>query len=283
MISAPHCPKCGAALPADAPRGLCGQCLLTLAIGLDAPGSDLAIAEAPSPGRRWGDYELLEELARGGMGIVYKARQLCPNRIVALKVVRGGHLASEADLGRFRNEAETAGRLVHPNIVSAYEVGEHDGQVYFTMPLVEGRTLEQHLTRFTRDHRGTALLMAQVARAVHHAHERGILHRDIKPSNILLDADGQPHVTDFGLAKLTESENGLTLSGAILGTPAFIAPENTRRRIHGAMLKPDGIAVEATHWRAQENVDKAVQARDDSSSWIILAEFLYTMQQRLSL
>jgi tetratricopeptide (TPR) repeat protein/tRNA A-37 threonylcarbamoyl transferase component Bud32 len=173
----------------------------------------------------FGDYEVLGEIARGGMGVVYRARQKSLNRLVALKRLHDQGMAEEAR--RFRNEAEMAAGLDHPGIVPVYEVGEHEGQLYFSMKLIEGGSRAQHLDRYRVHPREAARLMAEVARAVHHAHQRGILHRDLKPSNILLDAEGRPHVTDFGLARRVETDSGLTQSGMLVGTPSYMAPEQT--------------------------------------------------------
>ncbi len=159
------------------------------------------------------------------MSVVYRALQRSLNRPVALKMLRGGTLADRDDVRRFRLEAEAVANLDHPNIVPIYEVGEHDGLRYFAMKLIEGGSLAQRLAEYRPNPRAAASLMATVARAVHHAHQRGILHRDLKPSNIVIDAEGQPHVTDFGLAKRVEGNSELTQSGAILGTPSYMAPE----------------------------------------------------------
>jgi tetratricopeptide (TPR) repeat protein len=180
-----------------------------------------------------GDYELLSELGRGGMGVVYQARQRRLNRRVALKVLRADRFARPEDLQRFRNEAETIAALDHPNIVPIHEVGECDGRFFLALRLLEGGNLSGQLARFAANPRAAAALLITVARAVSHAHQRGVLHRDLKPSNILLDADGQPQVADFGLAKRQHGEPGafatgdLTQTGAILGTPSYMAPEQT--------------------------------------------------------
>ncbi len=184
---------------------------------------------APWPGRSTtDDYEIVAELGRGGMGIVYQARQTALNRLVALKVIKSAEFASAAELIRFQNEAEAVAQLDHPNIVPIYEVGQRAGQRFFSMKLVPGSSLDQKLGDFAADVMASARLVATIAGAIQHAHERGILHRDLKPANILLDERGQPHVTDFGLARQIATESGLTHSGYPVGTPSYMSPEQVR-------------------------------------------------------
>jgi len=242
MSSAPRvCRKCGAEIFADAPEGLCTACLFetgldlfmdNLVAGVDDPGP---LGE-PLPERRkkshrakvfadFGDYELLEEIGRGGQGVVYRARQKSLNRTVALKVIGLGHWATEAHLKRFRREAEAAASLVHSGIVPIYEVGERDGSCYFSMKLVEGGQLDEVAKHEPMSIRRAVELIAKVARTVQYAHEHSILHRDIKPGNILLDGKGEPHLTDFGLARLVETESTVTRTLEVLGTPSYMAPE----------------------------------------------------------
>jgi len=219
------CSTCGEPLPADAPAGNCPRCLMGFLLG----GADEEFAAGgESLPRRFGDYELLERIARGGMGVIYRARHTKLNRVVALKMILAGHLATPEQVQRFRAEAEAAARLEHPHIVPIYEVGEHDDQQFFTMKLVEGTDLARQIGEGAwREAEGTriASFVATLARAVHHAHQRGILHRDLKPTNILIDAQGEPHVTDFGLARWLESDSRLTHSAAVLGTPSYMSPE----------------------------------------------------------
>jgi TolB-like protein/Tfp pilus assembly protein PilF/predicted Ser/Thr protein kinase len=242
------CRKCGAKIFSDVPERLCPRCVLKSALGNFADSSVTAGADGDSAknvekdaaaaahdgkksGRaaellgELGDYELLEEVGRGGQGVVFRARQKSLNRIVALKVISLGQWASKAHLKRFRLEAEAAAKLEHPGIVPIHEVGERDGSCYFSMKFIEGGQLDDVARREPMPPRRAAELIAKVARTVHYAHEHGILHRDIKPGNILLDAKGGPHLTDFGLARLVESESSVTQTLDVLGTPSYMAPE----------------------------------------------------------
>ena len=245
------CARCGAKLSGDGPGGNCPACLLGLAFDASAAANDAdstPIAKRKTQNanrtiRYFGDYELLKEIARGGMGVVYRARQVSLNRPVALKMILAGRLATPASMQRFHTEAEAAARLDHPNIVPIYEIGEHDGQHYFSMNLIEGGTLgNTSLKTDVQSRRSVgeaARLISTVARAVHYAHQRGILHRDLKPTNILLDDQGEPHVTDFGLAKLAEDDSSLTMSAAILGTPAYMSPEQAGGHTKGLTTAAD--------------------------------------------
>jgi hypothetical protein len=173
----------------------------------------------------FGDYELQEEIARGGMGVVYRARQVSLNRLVAVKLIRQPALASEDEIRRFLAEAEAAASLDHPNLMPIYEAGECDGQHFFAMKLMPGGSLAAHIPNLVRHPRAAVTILAAVARAIHFAHQHRILHRDLKPANILLDEDDHPFVTDFGLAKVLEADRGLTRSGQVMGTPGYMAPE----------------------------------------------------------
>jgi len=228
-----RCPKCGDVLSTDAPVGICPKCLL--AAGLDSVGDEAfdpsatvsaADASPPLPTVRYiGDYELLEEIARGGMGVVYKGRQVSLNRIVALKMILSGELASEADIERFHIEARAAANLKHPNIVAIHEVGQHEGRYYFSMDYVAGQTLADIIQNGPLPAKKAAQYAKAIAEAIHFAHQQGTLHRDLKPQNLLIDADDQPQITDFGLAKRVEHDSGLTATGAIMGTPSYMSPE----------------------------------------------------------
>ncbi len=185
--------------------------------------------------RRCGKYELLEVLGRGGMGVVYKARQVNLKRMVAVKMILEGRLASTSDIQRFRIEAQAAGRLSHSNVVTVYEIGELDGRHYYSMDYIDGLSLADLVRAGPQDSRNAARYLQTIAEAIHLAHENGILHRDLKPANVLIDRDDEPHVTDFGLAKLAGDDSGLTLSGATLGTPSYMSPEQAagnRRKVN---------------------------------------------------
>jgi WD40 repeat protein/tRNA A-37 threonylcarbamoyl transferase component Bud32 len=188
--------------------------------GVSRPESKALAETQQIPG-----YEILEELGQGGMGVVYKARQTGLNRLVALKMILASACASSQTRARFHTEAVAAGRLQHPHIVQIYDIGEHCGQPYFSLELVEGGTLAQKLVGQPQPAGDAARLIETLARAVHNAHQHGIIHRDLKPANILLSADGSPKISDFGLAKSLEEDSSQTRTGTILGTPSYMAPE----------------------------------------------------------
>jgi len=242
MISPKQCARCGKEISPDALWGLCHKCLFDEATALPS-GEGILSAK----NRQFGDYDLGAQLGRGGMGVVYEAVQVSLRRPVALKMILDSEAGSPLAHRRFRVEAEAAAKLDYPNIVPIYEVGEHEGQSFLSMKLIAGNTLREKIasgdlclkpkgnanSRTDLRHRTVAIvrLMATIARAVDHAHEKNVLHRDLKPSNILIDREGQPHLTDFGLAKMLEFDIGktpavaLTISGTTLGTPSYMSPE----------------------------------------------------------
>lgn len=226
------CPACGAVLPEGTDDTSCPGCLIAAVSDLH-PRTGQATPHAPA--RLFcGDYELEEQIAEGGMGVVFRARQISLNRPAAVKMIRMGAAAGTAFVRRFRTEAETAAKLDHPNIVPIYEIGEDEGRHFFSMKLIEGAGLDRRIrsgefdfdrANATEIQAATARLLVKVARAVHHAHERGVLHRDLKPSNILIDSKGEPLLTDFGLAKLMEGSADLTRTFAVMGTAGYMSPE----------------------------------------------------------
>src|SRR5437763_2810516 len=219
------CGKCGSRIFADALQGFCGLCLFKTGLGRRG-GDDESVGSSPvAMPADFDDYELLKEIGRGGQGVVYRARQKSLNRTVALKVIGVGHWDREAHLRRFRLEAEAAASLNHPFIVPIHEIRERNGCCYFSMNVLEGGQLDEAVKRQVISIRRAVELIAKLARTVHYAHENGILHRDIKPGNVLLDKEGEPHLTDFGLARLVETESTVTRTTDVLGTPSYMAPE----------------------------------------------------------
>jgi len=223
------CPNCGRRITHSV-AGVCPACLILLALRDDEPDESPATDDAPA---EWvqvrrthiGRYELLDEIARGGMGIVYRARQQQPARVVALKMMLPLLGQNPALRERFRIESDAIARLDHPGILPIYEVGEHEGLPYFSMKYAEGGSLANKVASLTGEWRAVAGIALKVAQAVQHAHERGIVHRDIKPGNILFDARGEPLVADFGLAKFRATDQAMTLPTAVLGSPHYMAPE----------------------------------------------------------
>lgn len=227
------CDHCGAALKRHAGKWICPGCLLRGALSdewesTSREGADSPVADSAFP-RSCGDYELLELIARGGMGMVYRARQKSLNRIVAVKTLLGGQLAQPKFIERFRAEAQAVAQMQHPNIVAIHEVGAQDGQLFFSMDYVEGENLARISADFggsrSAEFRRCAGWLKTIAEAIHYAHQRGIIHRDLKPSNVLIDPFDQPRITDFGLAKRLTSDSELTLTGQVMGSPNYLPPE----------------------------------------------------------
>jgi len=216
------CETCGNAIAANAPSGLCPTCLLRTAI---EHGSSRALAPFLPRLRYFGDYELLEEIARGGMGVVYRARQVSLDRVVALKMMRPGLLSTEQEIQRFLTEARTAASLKHPNIVAIHEAGELDGLHYFSMDFVEGPNLAEIVREGPLSPVEAARYVKTLAETVQYAHTKGVLHRDLKPSNVVMDASGRPCITDFGVARRLDGDATLSGTGAVIGTPAYMPPE----------------------------------------------------------
>lgn len=208
----------------------CLDALDSIVSGIDVAPPSAEAAAAATPHETFGQYELLEEIGRGGMGVVYRARQRGLNRLVAVKLILTGHLASPEHVRRFQLESRAAAAVRHPNIVGVLEAGELHGQHFFAMDFVPGQNLAERLKRGPFDAESAARLVAAVARAVDHLHQQGIVHRDLKPSNILLDETGKPLVNDFGLAKVFSDDGQSTRSGVIAGTPSYMAPEQAAAR-----------------------------------------------------
>lgn len=233
------CQQCGSQLPQDAPQELCPRCLLLLGAEFCLPNQ----TDAMDPGtacfvsateRHFGGYELFEEIGRGGMGVVYRARQVSLNREVAVKMLLFGEFASDEFIARFKAEAEAAASLRHPNIVAIHETGVYEGAPFFSMDLITGPNLAHLVREKPLGSRQAARYVRIIAEAISYAHDRGVLHRDLKPSNVLIDSDDEPHVTDFGLARRygvksldrpKDILDDLTLPGEASGTPNYIPPE----------------------------------------------------------
>jgi WD40 repeat protein/predicted Ser/Thr protein kinase len=249
-----RCVECGGLLPANWPKGLCSRCALKGALNLDdfesldssdetPPSSSSRAFTSPRP---FGDYELLEVIAQGGMGIVYKARQKSLDRIVAIKMLLFGPMASQAVIRRFRVEAVAAGSLHHPNIVAIHEVGIHDGQHFLVMDYVDGPNLATFVKNQPLPPKQAAAYARSIAEAIEHAHGCGILHRDLKPSNVLIGKNDTPRVTDFGLARRIEGDSSLTVSGQPLGSPSYMPPEQAAARQGKVSSRSDVYGLGAT-------------------------------------
>ncbi len=206
----------------------------------------VVLGDVPLPayvGQRFSEYEILSEVAKGGMGVVYRARQITLGRVVALKMILAGRLANPDDVARFRAEAEAAARLQHPNIVAVHDVDQFEGQHFFTMEFIDGEGLDRRVSAGPLAGKSAARYVRILARAVHYAHKHGVLHRGLKPSNILVDSDDEPHITDFGLAKRMGPDSGQTRTGTILGTPSYMSPEQAQGRTGNSARPPMSTAL----------------------------------------
>mgnify|MGYP000889829235 FL=1 len=273
MAAPSTCVNCGAPLVGGAAQEFCAKCLfvqasaglLDPALGL-SEGSEVggrrsevgglksegegqwATDHSPLPGS-FGDYELLDEIGRGGMGVVYRARQRSLDRMVAIKMMAFGPNSNPDLVKRFRAEAVSVASLHHPNIVAIHEVGIHEDRHFFVMDYVQGKSLAQTIADCAlriADFQRSARWLKTVAEAVHYAHERGILHRDLKPSNILIDAQDQPQVVDFGLARQLEADSELTVTGQVLGSPHYLPPEQAAGQRGRVSRRTDVYALGAT-------------------------------------
>jgi WD40 repeat protein/tRNA A-37 threonylcarbamoyl transferase component Bud32 len=255
MPDTTRCAECGVPLPAYWPKGLCTLCAIEGALDMSHAGSQVRQAEAPpAPADpqapqsvvenallgSFGDYDLLEEIARGGMGVVYKARQSKLGRIVAVKMIQAGPRSGKEFVRRFRTESAAAAILQHPHIVAIHDVGVHEGLHYFSMDYVEGRNLAQRVGQQPLAANKAAWYVEIIAQAIDYAHERGILHRDLKPSNVLIDSNDQPRITDFGLARRLDGESSLTMTGQVLGSPSFMPPEQAGAK-RGKVGRPSDV------------------------------------------
>ena len=224
------CPSCNSVFHTRSSDGLCPACLLRSALGEEDDELEEESGRLNLP-HRFGSYEFIEEIGRGGMGVVYRARQSTLKRTVAVKLLLSGAYSSEAALRRFQLEAEAAAGLQHPNIVGIHDYGEWEGQPYYAMDLVSGRNLADVCDGRPLPAARAAEILRDLAQAVHYAHQKGILHRDLKPSNVLIGEDGRPRITDFGLAKWLDNSAGATVSGQMLGSPSYASPEQASGRL----------------------------------------------------
>src|SRR6516225_8372250 len=222
-----QCARCGAPLKGWTSASVCWRCMMQSSASAqpERRGSRAAAESSSVAGLRFADYLLEQEIAHGGTGVVYRARQLSLGRTVAVKLLLLGRYSSAESVERFRREARSVAALRHPNIVAIHEIGEHEGQQFFSMDYVEGQNLAEAVRAGPLDPRRSAEIVRAIAQAIHFAHEHGVLHRDLKPSNVLLDEFEQVRITDFGLAKRLDGSSDLTVTGQVVGTPNYLSPE----------------------------------------------------------